>query len=588
MAINSLPAHTSGEQGAYTPPVAEYAFLLGEAFGEDLVARSTGGELTTADAADALEGAGEFAAEVFAPLDRLGDLEGIKLVDGQALTPEGYRDAYQAFAEAGWVTAMQDDSAGGAGLPNSVRQGLTEFWNGSNLSFSLLSLLSTGQIHALDAFASDEIRDTFMTKLVDGEWTGTMNLTEPQAGTDLGAITTTGTQNADGSWALTGQKIFITWGDHDVAENIVHLVLARTAGAPAGHAGLSLFVVPKYLVEADGTLGARNTVETVAVEHKLGIHASPTCVLQFEGATGYLVGELHSGLQGMFVMMNAARIAVGVQGLAVSERAYQRANDYAHSRVQGPVMGLPDGTAIAGHPDVRRLLLSMSSRISAMRAFSVMVGDHMDRAEAAGNRGDEQTLLEFFVPLLKGWLTEQSVQITSDAIQVHGGAGFIEETGVAQHYRDARILPIYEGTTAIQSNDLVGRKLLRDAGQTAANVFAAVRSDLDALRGSSNDVAERLAERTERAIQTAERATASMLGYASSPRDAFAVSVQYQELLATLVGGWMHAKIVAAVLKHESPEPKDQKRLTEADFFGAHHLAQVHALAETVVSGEIS
>lgn len=588
MAINSLETHVAGVPGAYTPPVAEYAFLLGEAFGEDLVARTTDGDLTAADASDALEGAGEFAAEVFAPLDRLGDTEGIKLVDGQAFTPAGYTEAYRAFVEAGWVTAMQDVSAGGDGLPNSVRQGLTEFWNGSNLAFSLVSLLTTGQIHALDAFASEEIRDTYMKKLVSGEWTGTMNLTEPQAGTDLGAITTVGRKNADGSWALSGQKIFITWGDHDVADNIVHLVLARTEGAPAGHAGLSLFVVPKFHVEADGTLGSRNDVETVAVEHKLGIHASPTCVLQFDGATGYLVGELNAGLQGMFVMMNAARIAVGVQGLAVAERAYQRANDYAHSRIQGPVIGLPDGTAIAGHPDVRRLLLSMSSRISAMRAFSVMVGDQKDRAEAAGSRGDEQTLLEFYVPLLKGWLTEQSVLIASDAIQVHGGAGYIEETGAAQHYRDARILPIYEGTTAIQSNDLVGRKVLRDGGQTAARVFDAVRRDLDTLRGSSNEVAGRIAERTDRAIASAERATAAVLGFAGSPRDAFAVSVPYQELLAALVGAWMHAKIAIAVLAHETPEIDDQRRLTEADFFGSHHLAQVHALAETVVGGEIN
>ena len=588
MAIHSLETHFKGVPGAYTPPVAEYSFLLGEAFGEDLVARTTDGELTVADASDALSGAGEFAAEVFAPLDRLGDTEGIKLVDGQALTPSGYKEAYRAFVEAGWVTAMQDVSAGGDGLPNSVRQGLTEFWNGSNLAFSLVSLLTTGQIHALDAFASEEIRDTYLTKLVSGEWTGTMNLTEPQAGTDLGAITTNARKNADGSWAVSGQKIFITWGDHDVADNIVHLVLARTEGAPAGHAGLSLFVVPKLLVEPDGTLGSRNSVETVAIEHKLGIHASPTCVLQFDGATGYLVGELHSGLQGMFVMMNAARIAVGVQGLGVAERAYQRANDYAHSRIQGAVLGLPDGTVIAGHPDVRRLLLSMSSRISAMRAFSVMVGDQKDRAEAAGSRGDEQTLLEFYVPLLKGWLTEQSVLIASDAIQVHGGAGYIEETGASQHYRDARILPIYEGTTAIQSNDLVGRKVLRDGGQTAAFVFASIRGDLEKLRGSTNEIAGRVAERTERAIAAAERATAAILGFAGSPRDAFAVSVPYQELLATLVGAWMHAKIVIAVLAHESIRSEDQQRLTEADFFGAHHLAQVHALAEAVVGGEIS
>ncbi len=584
MAIDSLAPHASAGSGVFVPPVGEYAFLLGEAFGTDLVARSTEGALSAEDANDAIGAAGEFAAEVFAPLDRVGDQQGARLEQGNVRTPEGFPEAYRAFTEAGWLSAAVADSAGGDGLPGSVVAALTEFWNASNAAFALCPALSLGAIRALHANGSEQLQATYLPKMVSGEWTGTMNLTEPEAGSDLGAVRTMARDNGDGSWAISGQKIFITWGDHDVADNIIHLVLARTENAPAGHRGISLFVAPKFLLNADGTPGERNSITTVGLEHKLGIHASPTCVLQFEDATGYLVGELHQGLMGMFVMMNEARVGIGVQGLGISQRAYQRANDYAHTRLQGAVIGLPEGTPIAGHPDVRRLLLSMSSRISAMRAFSVLVGDVHDRIDEPGNNA----LAEFFVPILKSWFTEQAVLISSDAIQVHGGMGFIEETGAAQQFRDSRILPIYEGTTAIQSNDLVGRKVLRDGGQTAGDVFAAIRSQLDALRGSADPIAGTLRERTERAVQSAERATAAILGFAETSRDAFAVSVPYQELLATLIGGWMHATLAAAVLEHESLSDEDRRRLTEADFYSAHHLSKVHALAETVSAGEIS
>ena len=585
MAIDSLTTHTPADSGTYVPPVDDYAFLLGEAFGGDIVARASEGALTAEDAGDAIAAAGEFAAEVFAPLDRVGDQQGSRLIDGEVRTPDGFKDAYKAFAEAGWVSAAVSEAAGGDGLPGSVVAALTEFWNGANAAFALCPGLSLGAIRAIQANASQELKDTYLPKMVSGEWTGTMNLTEPQAGSDLGAVRTMARDNGDGSWSISGQKIFITWGDHDVADNIIHLVLARTENAPEGHRGISLFVAPKYLLNSDGTPGARNSIATVGLEHKLGIHASPTCVLQFEEATGYLVGELHQGLAGMFVMMNEARVGIGVQGLGIAQRAYQRANDYAYTRLQGAVIGLPAGTPIAGHPDVRRLLLSMSSRVSAMRAFSVLVSDTHDRAHAGS--AESAARAEFFVPILKSWFTEQAVQISSDAVQVHGGMGFIEETGIAQQYRDSRILPIYEGTTAIQSNDLVGRKVLRDGGQTAAGVFAAMRAQLDTLRACGTPVADRLVERTTRAIEAAERATAAILANAASPRDAYAVSVPYQELLATLVGGWMHAIIATAVLGHDSISEEDQRRLTEADFYGAHHLSKVHALAETVAAGEI-
>ena len=565
----------------YVPPVDDYRFLFGEAFGLDLPARATGGAFTAEDATEIIAGAGEFAASVLAPLETSGDREGARIEDGQVRLPAGFAEAYQAFVEAGWVSAEAPESAGGDGLPGSIRAGLGEIWNASNAAFALCWLLTAGQIHALDAAASDELRETYLTKLVSGEWTGTMNLTEPDAGTDLGAIRTIATPRGDGTWGVSGQKIFITWGDHDIAENILHLVLARTPGAPEGAKGLSLFVVPRNHVADDGTVGERNGVTTVALEHKLGIHASPTCVLAYEGATGYLAGELHGGLAGMFVMMNSARAGMGFQATGISDRAYQQALAYAESRLQGPVIGRPAGTPIAQHPDVQRMLLSMSSRIFAMRALGVFTGDLFDRAETDGTGA----LAEFFVPILKGWATEDALLVTSDAIQVHGGMGFIEETGVAQHYRDARIMPIYEGTTAIQSNDLVGRKVIRDQGATAEALFAQIDETIAQLRGLSHEVAQRTADRLERAVAASRRATADLIGFAGSPRDAYAVSVPYLMLLGTLAGGWMHGFAVVATL---GSADADAARLTSADFYGAHHLPRVHALAETVAAGEIA
>ena len=569
----------------YQAPTADYAFLFGEAFGLDIVARATGGELTAADGADVIAGAGEFAASVLAPLQSIGDREGARLVDGQVRLPDGFAEAYAAFVEAGWISAEAPVSAGGDGLPGAIRAGLGEIWNASNAAFALCWLLTAGQIHALDAAASDEIRETYLTKLVSGEWTGTMNLTEPAAGTDLGAIRTIATPRGDGTYAIRGQKIFITWGDHDVAENIVHLVLARTPGAPEGAKGLSLFVAPKHLVNPDGSLGERNAVTTVAVEHKLGIHGSPTCVLSYEDATGYLVGEVGGGLAGMFVMMNSARIAMGFQATGIADRALQQATAYAADRVQGRVLGREGTAPIAEHPDVRRLLLSMRSEVYAMRALGVYVADLFDRAEQTDDAA-VLAMAEFFVPILKGWSTEDAVALTSDAIQVHGGMGFIEETGAAQHYRDARIMPIYEGTTAIQSNDLIGRKVIRNQGATAEALFADIERTVEALRSAGGEVAARTADRLERALAAARRATAAMVAFGSSPRDAHAVSVPYLMLLGVLAGGWMHALAVVAVAAHESAHEADAARLTAADFYGAHHLPRVHALAETVASGE--
>jgi 3-(methylthio)propanoyl-CoA dehydrogenase len=573
---------TMANESGYTPPIEDYAFLYGEAFGTDVVARATGGDLSAVDAVDALTAAGDFAVEALVPLDTVGDREGVTVVDGQAHLPEGFAAAYEALVGAGWVTAASDASAGGDGLPGMVQAGLGEIWNASNAAFALCWMLSTSAIHALDAAASDELRETYLAPLVEGRWTGTMNLTEPQAGTDLGAIRTTATPNDDDSWSISGQKIFITWGDHDVAENIVHLVLARTPDAPAGAKGLSLFVAPKRLVNDDGSLGERNAIVTVAVEHKLGIHGSPTCVLSYEGATGYLVGELHGGLAGMFVMMNAARVGMGHQATGIADRAYQRAQAYADSRQQGRVIDRPAGTPIADHPDVRRLLLGMASEIFAMRALGVQVGDLFDRADDA----DGTALAELFVPIFKGWTTEEAVRIASDAIQVHGGLGFIEEGGAPQQYRDARIMPIYEGTTAIQSNDLIGRKVLRDGGATVTRLMDRIREVQTGLAAFDHPVAARTADRLDRALDSTDRATRAVLSFADRPRDAYAVSVPYLMLLGTLAGAWMHALAVSAVLGHETLSPADERRLTLADFYGSHHLPRVHALAETIESGE--
>lgn len=573
------------DASAYQPPTADYAFLFGEAFGLDIVARATGAELTAADGTEIIAGAGEFAASVLAPLAPVGDRIGARLDDGQVRLPDGFAEAYRLFVEAGWVTAEAPVSAGGDGLPGAVRAGLGEIWNGSNAAFALCWLLTAGQIHALDAAASGEIRERYLAKLVSGEWTGTMNLTEPDAGTDLGAIRSVATPRGDGSWGIRGQKIFITWGDHDIAENIVHLVLARTPDAPEGAKGLSLFVVPKFLVNDDGSPGARNAVTTVAIEHKLGIHGSPTCVLAYDDATGYLVGEVGGGLAGMFVMMNSARAGMGFQATGIADRAYQGASAYAAARLQGRVQGRAPGAPIAEHPDVRRLLLSMSSKIFAMRALGVYVADLLDRAEHSASG---VALAEFFVPILKGWTTEDAVTVTSEAIQVFGGMGFIEETGVAQHYRDVRITPIYEGTTAIQSNDLVGRKVLRDGGATAEELHRLIDETVAALRGIDDAVAGRTADRLERAVEASRRATRDLLGFASSPRDAAAVSVPYLMLLGTLAGGWMHALAVAAVLAHPASTEADAARLRSADFYAAHHLPRVHALAESIAAGEIA
>jgi hypothetical protein len=571
----------------YKAPVGEYDFLLRHLVdGEHVLSVTTGGEVGLDDVRELLGHAGTFASEVLDPLNAIGDRVGNRMYEDGVVTAPGFVDAYKAFAEGGWVGLGLPKAIGGEGLPAVANSAFNEIWGASNMAFSLGSGLSVGAAYALFTAGSDEVKQTYLPKLVSGEWTGTMDLTEPQSGTDLAGIRTIARRRGDGSWAVKGQKIFITWGDHDLTDNIVHLVLARTQGAPEGLGGLSLFVVPKYIPHADGELRERNAVKTVSFEHKLGIHASPTCVLEYEDATGWLVGAEHQGLMAMFVMMNVARVGVATQGLGVADRAFQRAEAYAAVRIQGKVAGRGPGAPIAEHPDVRRLLISMRSTITAMRALLVQVSAWLDLAAAERSAADHE-LAEFFVPILKGWLTENSVQLTSDAIQVHGGMGFIEETGAAQHLRDVRILPIYEGTTAIQANDLTRRKLARDGGAAAVAAYALVEESIAPLRGHGHPVAQRTADRLERALASARSAAETLIRQAKdNPRDMLAGGVPYLMQWGILAGGWMHARILVAAL--DEPDNADTaRRILDADFYGAHQLSRIPSLTEAIEAGEI-
>ena len=469
----------------YQAPVDDMKFVLRHLVGLDRVAALDGYDMVSEDLVDAvLDEAGKLAGEVIAPLNHAGDMAGsVRNADGSVTTPDGFSDAWKAMSEGGWVGLNADPEYGGQGLPQCVSAAVNEMWNSANMSFALCQLLTQGAIHALEVVGSDEQKATYLPKLNAGEWTGTMNLTEPQAGTDLAALRTTATPEGD-HYRIRGQKIYITYGEHDMSENIVHLVLARLPDAPPGVKGISLFVVPKFLVNEDGSVGERNEVHCLSIEKKMGIKASPTAVLQYgqdKGAIGYLLGEENRGLDCMFLMMNSARFDVGLQGLSMSDRAYQQAVAYARDRVQGTPLEREKGDTIIHHPDVLRLLTAMRGEIEAMRALLLVGGFSLDKAheEAGADAEFWETRANLLIPVIKGWLTERSLQLTSDALQVHGGMGFIEETGAAQHYRDARILPIYEGTTAIQANDLVFRKTLRDGGAAVRSLIAEIRTDMD-------------------------------------------------------------------------------------------------------------
>ncbi len=578
----------------YNAPLTDIRFLLNEVAGLSDIAKLPGCEEATPDLVDAvLEEAGKFAAGILAPLNAVGDHEGCRLEDGKVITPQGWTEAYKAFAAGGWVGLGLSPEYGGQGLPKCVATPVWEMWFSANTAFTMLPQLNTGEAEAILLAASDELKATYLQKLVTGEWGGTMNLTEPQAGSDLAAIRCRAEPQPDGSYRISGQKIFISYGDHEITPNIVHLVLARLPDAPPGVKGISMFLVPKFLVNRDGSLGAKNDVRCVGLEHKLGIHASPTCAMSFgdgEGALGWIIGQANRGLEYMFIMMNEARFGVGVQGIGIGERAYQQALAFARERVQGrdTVTGAV-GQPIVNHPDVKRMLLTMRARIMAARALAYTAAGWFDLARHSPDKAaadKAKRYVDLLMPVVKGWCTELCQQVCYDAIQVHGGMGFVEETGIAQHYRDASIITIYEGTTGIQANDLVGRKLLRENGATLRELIAEMRGVVAELNAA--DGMQALAVRLAEDIAALESALDWIL---ANGRDrlagVLAGAVPFLHLLGLVCGSWQLARVALAATAQNGKDTYSAdylRGLIELARFHAHALAvQAPALAAAIV-----
>jgi 3-(methylsulfanyl)propanoyl-CoA dehydrogenase len=571
----------------YSAPLRDISFALNDMGLLDSIARLPGCEEVNRELTDAIvEEAGKLARDVLAPLNAPGDRQGAVVENGVVRTADGFRDAYHAFVEGGWPGIPFDADHGGQGLPWLVAMAAMETWLAANTAWSIGPMLTIGAVELLSEHGSEAQQKTYLPKLVSGEWTGTMNLTEPQAGSDLGALKTRAVPDGD-AYRITGQKIFITYGEHDYTDNIVHLVLARTPDAPAGSKGISLFIVPKFLVNPDGSLGRRNDLRCVSLEHKLGIHASPICVMSCgdgDGAVGYLVGKESEGLRCMFTMMNNARMNIGLSGLAIAERAYQQALDYARTRIQfGPIIK---------HPDVRRMLMTMKALTESMRLFTYdaavsleIAKRHTDKA----TRAAAKARIDLLTPVVKAWCTDSGVDVASLGIQIHGGMGFIEETGAAQHYRDARIAPIYEGTNGIQAIDLVTRKVLMDGGAAARTHIAEMRSMLDALDGAALGAAGDLVKRMTGALDTLAETTDWLVTNGGKTLDrALAGASPYLRLFGIVAGGAAMAKaagIAAARLSADGDDRFYQSKLATAGFYGAHILPQAHALADTVMHG---
>ena len=582
----------------YVAPVRDMQFVLHELAGFDEVAALPGNADLSADLVNQiLEENARFSGEVLAPLNEIGDREGSVWLDGDVRTPKAFKEAYRQFIEGGWNALQFPSDFGGQGLPKLVAAPVMEMWKSANLSFSLCPLLTGGAIEALLLRGTDAQQRTFLPKMIEGTWTGTMNLTEPQAGSDLALVKAKAVPDGD-HYRIYGQKIFITYGEHDLAENIVHLVLARTPDAPEGVKGISLFIVPKYLVAADGSLGPRNDVRCVSIEHKLGIHASPTAVMAYgdkEGAVGSLVGEENRGLEYMFIMMNAARFAVGMEGLAISERAYQRALAYAKERIQSRELGGSGSKAvpIIRHPDVRRMLMSMKAQTEAMRALAYVVAAALDKSHHHPDkeeRARSQAFVDLMIPIVKGWSTETSIEVASIGIQVHGGMGFIEETGAAQYLRDARITTIYEGTTGIQANDLIGRKIARESGATAKAVLEALRGFDRELAGAAGEDLEVVRKRLAAAAAAAQDCVNWIVAtYPKDIKSAHAGAVPFLKLMGILCGGWQLARgaLVAQskIGKGEGDAGFLKAKISTARFFADHHLSQAPGLRDAMVQG---
>jgi len=584
----------------YTAPLRDMRFVLDHVVDLASVADLPHYADVDVDAVHSiLEENARFMEDLVAPLNRVGDLQGsVRNEDGSVTTPDGFVDAYRAYVDAGWGGVALPVEYGGGGFPWLVGVAMQEILTSANMAFSMCPLLNQGAIDMLLHHSSEEQRETYLPKMVTGEWTGTMNLTEPQAGSDVGALTTRAVPQADGTYRITGTKIFISFGEHDMAENIIHLVLARTPDAPPGTKGISCFIVPKHLVNDDGSLGGRNDVTCVSIEHKMGIKASPTCVLSYgekgEGAVGYLIGEENAGMRYMFTMMNNARLSVGLEGLALAERAYQMAVDYAKERRQGRAPGAPAGeqSAIIDHPDVRRMLLTMKAYIEALRAVvyeNAAALDHASHARDEAGREAGQELADLLTPVSKAWGTDLGVEITSLAIQVYGGMGYIEETGVAQHFRDARIAPIYEGTNGIQAMDLVGRKLPMRGGAAVADLLSRIEG-LDSQLASAGDDLASIRSGLAGGLASLRTATDWLMEHGlADPLDALAAATPYLRLFSTVTGGWMMARqALAATSRLAGASPADkafyENKVLTARFYCEQLIPQATGLVAAVTA----
>jgi 3-(methylsulfanyl)propanoyl-CoA dehydrogenase len=569
---------------AYQAPLKDMRFVLNELAGLSEVAKLPGYEEATPDTVHAiLEEASKFASEVLDPINYSGDQEGSKFSDGEVRTPKGFRDAYKKFCEGGWNALPFEAEWGGQGLPRLVSTPVQEMWKSSNMSFSLCPLLTQGAIEALLLRGSEPLKQAYLPNMVEGKWTGTMNLTEPQAGSDLSLVRTRAEREGD-HYRISGQKIFITYGEHDLAENIVHLVLARTPDAPEGVKGISLFIVPKFIPGNDGKPGKRNSAKCASIEHKLGIHASPTAVMVYDKAVGYLVGEENRGLEYMFIMMNAARFAVGLEGVAIAERAFQRALAFAKERVQGrDLVGGGGAVPIIRHPDVRRMLMLMKSQAEAMRALAYTTAAAVDFAQRHPDkelRKRHQAFVDLMIPVVKGWCTETGIEVASLGVQVHGGMGFVEETGAAQYLRDARITTIYEGTTGIQAMDLVGRKIAREGGATAKAWLSELKK-LDGQLAGHPEIRKALAD----GAKAVEDSVEFIVG-TKDPRAQFAGAVPFLKLMGIVAGGWQMARAALAAEKKKSEDPSFyEAKIATVRFYADHVLVQAPALRNTVVNG---
>jgi alkylation response protein AidB-like acyl-CoA dehydrogenase len=572
----------------YSAPTRDISFVLDTIVDIESIAALPGFEHVDADIIDGLlSESARFFDEVFAPTNEIGDKEGAVLVDGSVHTPDAFKPAWEKLVDAGWTAVTGHPDFGGHGFPTAVGAAVSEMMTASNLAFSLAPMLTGSAITLLERHGDDELRDAYLAKLISCEWTGTMVLTEPEAGSDVGALRTKAVPNGDGTWSVSGTKIFITWGDHDLSDNIIHLVLARTPGAPAGTKGISMFLIPKYILDEDGAPGERNDIEVVSIEEKLGIHASPTCVLAFEGATAYLIGEENRGMRYMFTMMNKARLEVGLEGLAIAERAYQHAAAYAKVRMQGVAPGADRIGPIIDHADIRRMLMTMKAYTEAMRSliYDAMADDdrHLNGTtdedrQAAGDR------LALLTPIAKAWCTDRGVDVASIGVQVHGGMGFIEETGAAQFYRDARITPIYEGTNGIQAIDLVMRKLPMNEGAVVSSYLDEIEA-LDADLAEAGDALSAIRGPLADATRAVRSATDALNG-TDDVRSRMAGATPYLEMIGTLCGAYYLARQAIAALPEAESDPWMAAKVTTATFYATNLLPRVHGLADAAAGGD--